>query len=46
MLLYCSRRELAVKAKTTYMGSTINMYLIFINYLNLVIYYTIDVLSQ
>lgn len=45
MLLYCSRRELAVKAKTTYMGSTINMYLIFINYLNLVIYYTIDVLS-
>ena len=24
MLLYCSRRELAVKAKTTYMGSTIN----------------------
>ena len=45
MLLYCSRRELAVKAKTTYMGSTINMYLIFINYLNLVIYYTVDVLS-
>lgn len=45
MLLYCSRRELAVKAKTTYMGSAINMYLIFINYLNLVIYYTIDVLS-
>ena len=45
MLLYCSRRELAVKAKTTYMGSTINMYLIFINYLNLVIYYTIDLLS-
>ena len=45
MLLYCSRRELAVKAKTIYMGSTINMYLIFINYLNLVIYYTIDVLS-
>lgn len=45
MLLYCSRRELAVKAKTTYMGSTINMYLIFINYLNSVIYYTIDVLS-
>lgn len=45
MLLYCSRRELAVKAKTTYMGSTINIYLIFINYLNLVIYYTIDVLS-
>lgn len=33
MLLYCSRRELAVKAKTTYMGSTINIYLIFINYL-------------
>lgn len=45
MLLYCSRRELAVKAKTTYMGSTINMYLIFINYLISVIYYTIDVLS-
>lgn len=45
MLLYCSRRELAVKAKTTYMGSTINIYLIFINYLNLVIYYTVDVLS-
>ena len=45
MLLYCSRRELAVKAKTIYMGSTINIYLIFINYLNLVIYYTIDVLS-
>ena len=45
MLLYCSRRELAVKAKTTYMSSTINMYLIFINYLNSVIYYTIDVLS-
>ena len=45
MLLYCSRRELAVKAKTTYMGSTINMYLIFINYLNSVIYYTVDVLS-
>ena len=45
MLLYCSRRELAVKAKTTYMGSTINIYLIFINYLNLVIYYTLDVLS-
>ena len=45
MLLYCSRRELAVKAKTTYMGSTINMYLIFINYLNLVIYYTVDLLS-
>ena len=45
MLLYCSRRELAVKAKTTYMGSTINMYLIFINYLNSVIYYTINVLS-
>ena len=22
MLLYCSRRELAVKAKTIYMGST------------------------
>ena len=45
MLLYCSRRELAVKAKTTYMGSTINIYLIFINYLNSAIYYTIDVLS-
>lgn len=45
MLLYCSRRELAVKAKTIYISSTINMYLIFINYLNLVIYYTIDVLS-
>jgi hypothetical protein len=45
MLLYCSRRELAVKAKTTYISSTINMYLIFINYLNSVIYYTIDVLS-
>lgn len=45
MLLYCSRRELAVKAKTTYMGSTINIYLIFINYLILVIYYTIDLLS-
>ena len=45
MLLYCSRRELAVKAKTTYMGSFINMYLIFINYLNSVIYYTVDVLS-
>ena len=36
---------IAVKAKTTYMGSTINMYLIFINYLILVIYYTIDLLS-
>ena len=45
MLLYCSRRELAVKAKTTYMGSTINMYLIFINYLISVIYYTVDLLS-
>ena len=45
MLLYCSRRELAVKAKTTYMGSTINIYLIFINYLISVIYYTVDVLS-
>ena len=45
MLLYCSRRELAVKAKTTYMGSPINIYLIFINYLNSVIYYTIDLLS-
>ena len=45
MLLYCSRRELAVKAKTTYMGSTINIYLIFINYLILVVYYTIDLLS-
>ena len=45
MLLYCSRRELAVKAKTTYMGSTINMYLIFINYLISVVYYTIDLLS-
>lgn len=45
MLLYCSRKELAVKAKTTYMGSTINIYLIFINYLILVIYYTIDLLS-
>ena len=45
MLLYCSRRELAVKAKTTYMSNTINMYLIFINYLISVIYYTIDLLS-
>ena len=45
MLLYCSRRELAVKAKTTYMDSTINIYLIFINYLISVIYYTIDLLS-
>ena len=45
MLLYCSRRELAVKAKTTYMGSTINIYLIFINYLISVVYYTIDLLS-
>nr|DAO31278.1 MAG TPA: hypothetical protein [Crassvirales sp.] len=45
MLLYCSRRELAVKAKTIYMGSTINICLIFINYLNLVIQYTVDVLS-
>ena len=45
MLLYCSRRELAVKAKTTYMDSTINIYLIFINYLISVIYYTVDLLS-
>ena len=45
MLLYWSRRELAVKAKTTYMGSTINIYLIFINYLISVIYYTVDLLS-
>lgn len=45
MLLYCSRRELAVKAKTTYMSSTINTYLIFINYLILVIQYTVDLLS-
>lgn len=45
MLLYCSRRELAVKAKTIYMGSTINIYLIFINYLILVIQYTVDLLS-
>lgn len=45
MLLYCSHRELAVKAKTTYMDSTINIYLIFINYLISVIYYTIDLLS-
>ena len=45
MLLYCSGRELAVKAKTTYMGSTINIYLIFINYLISVVYYTIDLLS-
>ena len=45
MLLYCSRRELAVKAKTTYIGSTINTYLIFINYLNLVIQYTVNLLS-
>ena len=45
MLLYCSRRELAVKAKITYMGSTINIYLIFINYLISVVYYTIDLLS-
>ena len=36
---------IAVKAKTTYMGSTINIYLIFINYLISVIYYTIDLLS-
>ena len=45
MLLYCSRRELAVKAKTTYMDNTINIYLIFINYLISVVYYTIDLLS-
>ena len=45
MLLYCSRRELAVKAKTTYMDNTINIYLIFINYLISVIYYTVDLLS-
>ena len=45
MLLYCSRRELAVKAKTIYIGSIINVYLIFINYLILGIQYTVDVLS-
>mgnify|MGYP004460660181 FL=1 len=36
---------IAVKAKTIYIGSTINTYLIFINYLNLVIQYTVDLLS-
>ena len=36
---------IAVKAKTTYIGITINIYLIFINYLNLVIQYTVDLLS-
>ena len=36
---------IAVKAKTIYMGSTINIYLIFINYLISVVYYTIDLLS-
>ena len=36
---------IAVKAKTTYMDSTINIYLMFINYLISVVYYTIDLLS-
>ena len=36
---------IAVKAKTTYMDSNINIYLIVINYLNSVIYYTVDLLS-